>query len=260
MSFTESPLDIHRHQPVPLSLSGTELNSKLNKSSFEPNEKRTLQMYIDQEVESCETLGTPNPCRLKPTMKSQDYTAEEWAEIESIIANPDVSKHLCVQSTWSYNFFIYNSPKHGLVEISYSNWSNNYSSVTPISRDYLASNFRPQELKMTFNRYLSMVASGFTDGFITNPTLEMNDSINALVESKKDEIKTFYEKSYEFDENPETHLQSLYIKIGTIDEVQYFVTKTKLYMKDYDSSNEYLILIAQLDEDSFVSTHLHLSS
>ncbi len=224
------------------------------------SDEMSLQEYIDTKIEPLESLKKSGMLTLKPTLKYSEISDEDWAEIKAIANTPDVSKHSCIQATYSYGFYIYNSPKHGLVEITRSNWTGNFSSVTPISFEYLVSNFRPQELKMTFNRYLSMVASGFTDGFITNPTLEMNDSINALVESKKDEIKTFYEKSYEFDENPETHLQSLYIKIGTIDTVQYFVTKTKLYMKDYDSSNEYLILIAQLDEHSFVSTHLHLSS
>ena len=245
---------------------------------FEPSEKRTLQMYINEEIETLETLGTQNPCQLKPTMKCSNCTDEEWEEIESIIANPDVSKHLCIQSTWSYNFFIYNSPKHGLVEITYSNWMGDFSSVTPISRNYLASNIRPQEVKMTFERYLMRITSCYIDTFITNPSLEINDSIRALVESKKDEITHFYsfDSKSTIEQTPEEYMENLYIPLGTIDDVdsllhsapsdrkgaksdvQYFVTKTKIYMKNYDANKEFLVLFAQLDENNFVCSHLDL--
>lgn len=242
----------------------------------EPSEKRTLQMYIIEEVETRETLRTENPCQLKPTMKRLNCTDEEWEKIEAIIANPDVTKHMCIQSTYSYTFFIYNSPKHGLVEISYSNCNGNYSSVTPISRNYLASNIRPQEVKMTFERYLMRITSCYIDTFITNPSLEMNDSIRALVESKKDEITHFYSSKSDIDQTPEEYIKNLYITLGNIDDVDsllhsapsdrkgaksdvtFFVTKTNIYMKDYDSNKEFLVLFAQLDENNFVSSHLEL--
>ncbi len=228
---------------------------------YEPSEKRTLQMYIDEEIEPRETLETENPCQLKPSMKCSDCGDEVWKEIEAMIANPDVSKHICIQSTYSYVFFIYNSPKHGLVEITRSNWSGNYSSVTQISRDYLASNIRPQEVKMTFNRYLMEITSCYVDSFITNPSLQMNDCIRAFVESKKDEITEFYTSGskYTIDMTPEEYVKNLYITLGKIDDVTYFVTKTKLCMKDYDDNKEFLILFAQLDEHNFVSSHLELS-
>ncbi len=228
---------------------------------YEPKDKRTLQMFIIEEIEPRETLGTYNPCQLKPTMKSSNCTDKEWEKIEAIIANPDVSKHLCIQSTYSYAFFIYNSPKHGLVEITYSHWSGYYSSVTPISRDYVASHVRPQEVKMTFNRYLMEITSCHIDSFITNPSLQMNEAINALVESKKDEITEFYSSGskYTFDMTPEEYVKKLYITLGSINDITYFVTKTKLYMKDYDANKEFLILFAQLDENNFVSTFLELS-
>ncbi len=227
---------------------------------YEPNDKRTLQMYIDEEVEPRETLGTHNPCQLKPSMKCLECSDEEWKEIETMIANPDVSKHICIQSTYSYTFFIYNSPKHGLVEITYSNWSGYYASVTPICRNYLASNIRPQEVKMTFNRYLIEITSCYTDSFITNPSLQMNDSIRALVESKKDEITEFYTSGskYTVDMTPDEYVKNLYITLGSINDVTYFVTKSKIYMKDYDANKEFLILFAQLDEHNFVSTFLTL--
>ncbi len=228
---------------------------------YEPKDKRTLQMYIDEEVEPRETLETHNPCQLKPSMKCSDCGDEMWKEIEAMIANPDVSKHLCVQSTYSYAFFIYNSPKHGLVEITYSHWSGYYASVTPICRNYLASNIRPQEVKMTFNRYLMEITSCYIDSFITNPSLQMNEAINALVESKKDEITEFYSSGskYTIDMTPEEYVKNLYITLGSINDVTYFVTKTKLCMKDYDANKEFLILFAQLDENNFVSTFLELS-
>lgn len=256
-------MDFVNNELEPVSLqSDTQLNSKLRESYFVSNEKRTLQMYIDEEIESCETLEKPNPCQLKPCMKSVNCTDKEWEEIETIIANPDVLKHLCIQSTYSYTFFIYNSPKHGLVEITRSNWSGSYSSVTPISRDYLASNIRPQEVKMTFNRYLMEITSCYMDSFITHPTLEMNDKVRTLVESKKDEITHFYESGskYTIDQTPEEYMKNLYITLGTIDTVQYFVTKSKIYMKDYDANKDFLVLFAQLDENTFVSTHLELSN
>jgi len=243
---------------------------------FEPSEKRTLQMYINEEVETLETLGTQNPCQLKPTMKCSNCTNEEWEEIEAIIANPDVSKHHCIQSTWSYDFFIYNSPKHGLVEIIYSNWIGHFSSVTQISRNYLASNIRPQEVKMTFERYLMEIRSGYVDTFITNPSLEINDSIRALVDSKKDEITLFYESDYKctIDQMPEEYMKNLYITLGSIDDVDsllhssdrkgaksdvtFFVTKTIIYMKNYNHYENILVLFAQLDENNFVSSKLVL--
>ncbi len=228
---------------------------------YEPKDKRTLQMYINEEIEPRETLGTHNPCQLKPSMKSLKCSDEEWKEIETMIANPDMSKHICIQTTYSYTFFIYNSPKHGLVEITYSNWSGCYASVTPICRNYLASNIRTQEVKMTFNRYLMEITSCYVDSFIINPSLQMNDSIRALVESKKDEITEFYtsKSKYTIDMVPEEYVKNLYITLGNIDNVTYFVTKTKLCMKDYDDNKEFLILFAEVDKHNFVSTFLELS-
>ncbi len=231
----------------------------MNIKQYEPADKRTLQMYIDQEIEPRETLGTLNPCQLKPSMKCSECSDEEWQEIEALIANPDVSKHICVQSTYSYTFFVYNSPKHGLVEITYSNWSGYYASVTPITRNYLASNIRPQEVKMTFDRYISQITSGYNDNFITQPTLTISDELHALIESKKDEIIKFYSFDTNLIENHEEYIKNLYITLGNIGTVSYFVTKTKFYLSEYERNKEYLILFAQFDEHNFGLTLLELS-
>lgn len=151
-----------------------------------------------------------------------------------------------------------------LVEITRSNWTGNYFSVTPISRNYLASNIRPSEVKMTFNSYLHKMTSFISniDSLITNPTLKINDTIRDLVKSKKEEITHFYESGskYTVEQIPEEYMKTLYITLGTIDEIQYFVTKSKIYMKDNDTNKEFLVLFAQLDEHTFISSHLELSN
>lgn len=258
------------------------LNTQIDNSqecqniSSDDSNKSYIEKYIHDVIEPSESIETYNGLKLKPSLKYSEYNDEDWEKVKAIVATPDASKVMCIQSTYSYSFHIYNSPKHGLVEITESFWNQSVSSVTSISYEYLVENFRPQEIKMTFNRYLCSITSGYTDAFMTNPDLVISEAINALVESKKNEIQSFYQKddSYDFDETPESYLLSLYIKLGSIDvvdsllhsapsdrkeaksDVQYFVTKTKIISDKYDKDTKFLVLFAQMDENTFVSTHL----
>ena len=254
-----------------------------NINEIDDSNKIYIKNYIQNVIEQSESIDKYNGMRLKPSLKHDQYNDEDWEKVKAIVATPDASKVMCVQSSYSYSFYIYNSPKHGLVEITESFWTGSVSTVTSISYEYLVENFRPQEIKMTFNRYLLTITSGYSDTFIIEPDLVINESIQTLVNSKKDEIKSFYENndsqisdensdsfdfsiqdgihnSCDFNENIEKFIESLYLKIGTINEIQYFVTKTKLNMKEYDSNKYFLILFAQIDEHTFVSTHLELSN
>lgn len=247
------------------------LSSKDNKCSiFTTNvtNKQSIEDYIKTVIEVKESIEKYNELKLKPSLKYIKYNDEEWEEVKAIVATSDISKVHCIQSTYSYEFYIYNSPKHGLLEITKSNWNGNITSVISISYDYLVSNFRPNEIKMTFNCHLIEIVFNYDDNFITNPSLKMTDTIRVLVNSKKDEITHFYtsksksESEFEFEsmifQNPEKYMRNLYINLGIIDKVQYFVTKSRIYMNNYDDK-EYLVLFAQLDENNFVSTHLEVS-
>ncbi len=222
--------------------------------------KMNIHEYIQKVIEPSESIQKYNDLKLKPSLKYSQYNNEDWEKVKAIVNVPDTSKVMCIQSTYSYSFYIYNSPKHGLVEIIKSNFIESISNVTSISYEYLVHHFRHEEIKMTFNRYLSEITSEDCTYFMTNPTLKMNDTIRDFVESKRSEIKSFKEKSnsYNSDETPEIYLQNLYITLGNIDDIPYFVTKTKVLSDEFDRNTDFLVLFAQLDEHTFVSTHIHI--
>jgi hypothetical protein len=203
---------------------------------------------------------------LKPHPRVMNMEDELWNNVKEVVNTPTF-RPIILQSSWNYTFYLYNSPKHGLLEVVLNNnkmhiyreivSSNNQVTlrqnlyVNRVTYKYLCSTFRMNEYVRVrdLEMFLSSLLSGYNSEFLEN-TIVMTDELKDFLETPeiKAKIDAFVSRNIEFEalvsEELEINiLDELHVYLGKLDDEEYYLAKVSLISEM--NSKEYIVLFSR---------------